>query len=106
MCSPRSATDANRRPVRSEIRNCSAYLKRTLELIRPPVVATLGGVALEALSLIAYHELKLKTHAGGVHDWNGMTLLPLYHPSPQVVASQRGLDIQLRHFQTLGNLIQ
>lgn len=106
MCSPRSATDANRRPVRSEIKNCSAFLERTLELIRPPVVATLGGVALEALSLIAYHELTLKTHAGYVQAWNGMTLLPLYHPSPQVVASQRGLDIQLRHFQTLGDLIR
>jgi DNA polymerase len=106
MCSPRSVTDANRRPVRSEIKNCSTFLKRTLELIRPRVVATLGGVALEALSLIAYHELKLKAHAGQVHSWNGMTLLPLYHPSPQVVASQRGLDIQLRHFQKLGDLIR
>src|ERR1700741_4330859 len=40
MCSPRSATDANRRPTRSEIRNCSAYLRRVLGLIRPGVIAT------------------------------------------------------------------
>ncbi len=105
MCSPRSATDANRKPTRSEIRNCSAYLKRVLELIRPPVIATLGGVALEALSLIAYHEFKLKSHAGQVLDWNTAKLLPLYHPSPQVIAAQRGTDLQLRHFQTLKDLI-
>jgi len=106
MCSPRSATDANRKPTRAEIKNCSAYLKRVLELIRPPVVATLGGVALEALSLIAYHEFKLKTHAGLVLEWNAVKLVPLYHPSPQVIAAQRGTDLQMLHFQTLRNLIQ
>jgi len=105
MCSPRSATDANRRPLRSEIRNCSGFLKRTIELVQPKVIATLGGVALEALSLIAYHDSKLKTHAGMILDWNGLTLLPLYHPSPQVVAAQRGLDLQLRHFRVLASLI-
>jgi uracil-DNA glycosylase len=105
MCSPRSLTDANRKPVRSEIRNCSAYLQRVLGLMRPAVVATLGGVALEALSLIAYHEFRLKTHAGQIQSWNGRTILPLYHPSPQVIASQRGLDLQLRHFGVLASLI-
>jgi len=105
MCSPRSATDANRRPTRTEIKNCSTYLMRVLELIRPKVIATLGGVALEALTSIAYHEFRLKTHAGAVLSWNGRTLLPLYHPSPQVVAAQRGLALQLKHFQTVGKLI-
>lgn len=106
MCSPRSVTDANRKPTRTEIKNCSAYLKRVLELIRPQVIATLGGVALDALSLIAYHEFKLKTHAGSVLGWNDLKLLPLYHPSPQVVAAQRGLNLQLEHFKVLGSLIK
>ena len=106
MCSPRSATDANRKPTVTEIKNCSAYLKRTIELIRPALIATLGGVALEALSRLSYHEFKLKTHSGAILDWNGTKLVPLYHPSPQVVASQRGLDLQLRHFQSLGKLIK
>src|SRR5687768_18372666 len=33
MCSPRSATDANRKPTRNEIRNCSAFLERVLNPI-------------------------------------------------------------------------
>ena len=101
MCSPRSATDANRRPMRSEIRNCSAYLKRVIEFIDPPVIATLGSVALEALKLIDFHEFTLRIDAGSATKWNGRTLVPLYHPSPQVIASQRGLDLQLQHFQKL-----
>lgn len=106
LCSPRSETDANRKPTRSEIRNCNGYLERILEQLRPTVVATLGGVALEALSMIAYHDFRLKTHAGMILDWNGRKLLPLYHPSPQVIAAQRGLDIQLSHFQTLRKLLK
>jgi uracil-DNA glycosylase len=106
MCSPRSATDANRRPTRSEIKNCAAHLERVLALIDPPVVATLGAVALEALKLIAYHEFTLREHAGMVQNWSDRTLVPLYHPSPQVVASQRGLAMQLGHFEILGRILR
>jgi uracil-DNA glycosylase family 4 len=106
MCSPRSATDANRKPTRIEIKNCAAYLERVIRLISPQVIATLGAVGLEALSLITYHEFKLKTHAGQILDWGGVSLIPLYHPSPQVVASQRGLDLQFRHFETLSKVIR
>jgi uracil-DNA glycosylase len=105
MCSPRSATDANRKPTRREIVNCSAHLAKVIELIDPPLVATLGSVALESLKLLAPHDLNLKTHAGTEHRWSSRTLVPLYHPSPQVIASQRGLDLQLRHFQELARLI-
>jgi uracil-DNA glycosylase family 4 len=106
LCSPRSATDANRKPTRSEIKNCLAHLRSTLYLIGPAVIATLGSVALDALRMIAPHEFTLREHAGTAHLWNGRTLVPLYHPSPQVIASQRGLDTQLRHFQTLAAVIR
>ena len=106
MCSPRSATDANRRPTRTEIKNCSSYLRRVLDLIDPPVIATLGSVALEALKLIQYHEFTLREHAGTRQLWNSRTLVPLYHPSPQVIASQRGLTIQLEHFAVLERMLR
>ena len=105
LCSPRSPTDANRKPRRSEITNCSGFLRRTIELIDAPVIATLGSVALDAIRSIEPHQMTLKGHAGTVHSWQRRKLIPLYHPSPQVVAAQRGLSIQLDHFQMLGSLI-
>ncbi|HBR58407.1 MAG TPA: uracil-DNA glycosylase [Blastocatellia bacterium] len=105
MCSPRTLSDANRKPTRKEIQNCSGFLRRQIELFRPQIVTTLGGVALEALKAVEYHKLRLKTHAGFPHEWNGRILLPLYHPSPQVIAAQRGLDLQLRHFAVLKELM-
>ena len=106
LCSPRSATDANRKPTRSEIKNCSSFLVRTFELIDPPIVATLGSVALDGIKTIEPHLLSLKLNAGQVVDWYGRKLIPLYHPSPQVIAAHRGLGLQLQHFQTLGTLLK
>lgn len=105
MCSPRSATDANRKPTRAEVKNCSRYLRQLLDLIDPHVVATLGAVGLDSLKLIEPHAFTLKEHAGMILEWNGRILVPLYHPSPLVIASQRGLDTQLAHFRTLKKVL-
>ena len=105
ICSPRTATDANRKPTKAEINNCSSFLRRQIELIRPNVIATLGSVALEALKAIEYHEFKLKTDAARILDWYGVKLVPLYHPSPQVIASHRRMDQQLEDFRALQSLL-
>ena len=106
LCSPRSATDANRKPNRKEIKNCATFLIRTFQLIDPPIIATLGSVALDAIKIIGPHELTLKNDAGSAVEWNRRTLIPLYHPSPQVIAAQRGIRLQLQHFQLLGKLLR
>jgi DNA polymerase len=98
LCNPRHATGANRKPTLRELANCSTFLRRQLEMIDPPLVVTLGAVSLAALRAIEYHQLSLKENAGQVHEWNGRLLVPLYHPSPQVLASHRREDAQLRDY--------
>src|SRR6476620_7367867 len=46
LCNPRSTSGANRRPSSTEIRNCSNLLRRTIDLVQPEVIVTLGTVAL------------------------------------------------------------
>ena len=105
LCSPRKENGANRSPKKSEIKNCSAFLQRTINFLKPKVVATLGNVALEALKSIEYHQISLKNDIGKSFEWNGRILVPLYHPSPQVIASHRRFTEQLQDFQTLKHLI-
>ena len=105
LCSPRKENGANRSPKKSEIKNCSSFLQKTIQLLEPKVVATLGSVALEALKAIEYHQISLKNDIGKAFDWNGRKLVPLYHPSPQVIASHRRFDEQIQDFQTLKKLI-
>jgi DNA polymerase len=106
LCNPRAASGANRRPTAAEIRNCSDFLRRTFELVQPAIVVTLGTVALEALKLIHYHEFSLRADAAKVRKWNGRRLIPLYHPSPQVLITSRNEQQQLRDYRALGRAIQ
>src|SRR5712691_3842441 len=106
LCNPRKPSGANRRPSAREISNCSGFLRRTIALIDPQVIVTLGGVALDALKQVHYHELNLKEHAGRIHRWQGRVLVPLYHPSPQVLITSRKEEAQLRDYKVLARAIR
>jgi uracil-DNA glycosylase family 4 len=105
LCNPRTESGANRKPTKIELSNCSPYLARTIELVNPQVIVTLGSVALEALKLIHYHELTLKDSAATIQSWNGRVLVPIYHPSPQVLASHRREAEQLRDYKVVAKAI-
>jgi uracil-DNA glycosylase family 4 len=106
LCNPRSDSGANRKPTQKELSNCSYFLRRTIELIDPKVIVTLGSVALEALKRIQYHELNLKDSAAQIHSWQERTLVPIYHPSPQVLASHRREAQQLLDYQVVAQAIR
>lgn len=106
LCNPRKESGANRKPTTGESQNCAAFLRRQIELVAPQVVVTLGAVALAALSRIEYHQFSLKDSAGQVCKWHGRWLVPLYHPSPQVLASHRREDAQLRDYQGVARAIR
>ena len=106
LCNPQSVSGANRRPSSAEIRNCSDFLQRTIELVQPAIIVTLGTVALEALKLIHYHEFSLRADAAKVRKWNGSLLIPLYHPSPQVLITSRSEQQQLRDYGVLARAIR
>jgi uracil-DNA glycosylase len=105
LCNPRAESGANRKPSQKELANCSSFLRRTIELVDPRVIVTLGSVALEALKRIQYHELTLKESASRIHSWNGRVLVPIYHPSPQVLASHRREAEQLQDYQVVAKAI-
>lgn len=106
LCNPRTATGANRRPSTTEIRNCSEYLQRAIELIDPQFVVTLGTVALEALKLVHDHKFTLRNDAAQVRHWHGRTLIPLYHPSPQVLITSRKEEAQLKDYKMVARAIE
>lgn len=106
LCNPRSPTGANRPPTSAEVRACNPFLRRTLDLLDPPVVATLGAKALVALERIAPHGLRLASDAARAAPWHGRTLIPLYHPSPQVLISRRSLAEQMEDWQAVRRAIE
>jgi uracil-DNA glycosylase family 4 len=101
LCNPRRASGANRKPTSAEVSNCSAFLRRQIDVINPRVIVTLGAVSLAALRLVEYHHLSLRESVGHIYEWNGRLLVPVYHPSPQVLASHRREAAQLRDYKAI-----
>jgi uracil-DNA glycosylase family 4 len=106
LCNPRAESGANRRPAQKELANCSTFLRRTIAVVDPRLIVTLGSVALEALKRIQYHELTLKKSASKIHSWNGRVLVPIYHPSPQVLASHRREAEQLQDYHVVARALR
>ena len=105
LCNPRTETGANRKPTREEVSNCSQFLRRQVEAVAPRVVVTLGAVSLAALRSVEYHRLTLKENVGQIESWNGRLLVPLYHPSPQVLASHRREAQQLEDYKSVARAL-
>jgi uracil-DNA glycosylase len=105
LCNPRGDTGANRKPTREEVSNCSEFLRRQVEVIAPAVVVTLGAVSLAALRAVEYHPLTLRENVGQIRGWNGRVLVPLYHPSPQVLASHRREPQQLEDYKSVARAL-
>jgi DNA polymerase len=68
----------NREPAPDEVATCTPYLERQIEIIRSPVIVTLGRPS-------AQHMLATKNSMGRLrgqwHEWRGMKLMPTYHPA-------------------------
>jgi uracil-DNA glycosylase family 4 len=106
LCNPRTESGANRRPTAREVANCAGFLRRTIALVDPRVVVTLGVVALEALKAVHYHEFSLQREAAKIHRWGNRLLVPLYHPSPQVLITNRKEAEQLRDYKIVTEAIR
>jgi uracil-DNA glycosylase family 4 len=106
LCNPRSESGANRKPSRAELSNCSGWLRQTIAVVNPAVVVTLGSVALDAIKAIAPHALTLQAAAATINSWDGRVLVPVYHPSPQVLASHRREAQQLLDYQVVADAIK
>lgn len=100
LCNPLENGN-NRRPKTSEIKNCSSFLKETLDLIRPQVVVTLGSVGLQALNLILETRYQLKENVAQPLITPNFILFPLYHPSPRVTNWMRTLAQQKKDFKKI-----
>tara|TARA_B100000686_G_C16781772_1_gene972409 strand:+ start:2231 stop:2860 length:630 start_codon:yes stop_codon:yes gene_type:complete len=100
LCNPLKIGN-NRRPKTIEIKNCSLFLKETLELIRPQVVVTLGSVGLQALNLLLGTRYQLKKTVAKKLVTPDFILCPLYHPSPRVTNWMRPLTQQKKDFEKI-----
>jgi len=73
-CRPRD----NAAPTPVEAHTCQPYLLKQIELIEPKIIVALGATAYHYLSGDDSPIAKIR---GTVHEKNGYTLIPTYHPA-------------------------
>ena len=91
----------NRRPSAKEIKNCTSFLKESLDIIRPKVVVTLGTVALNAINQILSTRFQLSQNVAQSISMPDFKLFPLYHPSPRVTNWKRPMAQQKKDFSKI-----
>ncbi|HCW93700.1 MAG TPA: uracil-DNA glycosylase, partial [Flexistipes sinusarabici] len=68
----------NRNPFKDEISTCIGYLYKQIEIIKPEVIISLGGVAAQAL---LNTEKGISRLRGKFTELNGIKLMPTFHPA-------------------------
>ncbi len=71
-------TPGNRRPTPEEMETCLPYLREQIGIIQPEVIVALGATALEGLTGL---RKGISTLRGSFLDFQGIPLLPTFHPS-------------------------
>ncbi len=68
----------NRDPLPAEIEMCEPFLKEQLRIIKPRAICALGTFASQTL---LNSEVRISRLRGQFRDYNGIPLMPTYHPS-------------------------
>ncbi len=68
----------NRNPEHAEVAQCSPYLARQVELIRPRLILALGRFACQTLLAT---DASIASLRGRVHRYRGVPLIVTYHPA-------------------------
>jgi len=68
----------NRTPHLTEITSCARYIFQQINIIKPKVIVGLGNIAVKAL---LNTDQSISSLRGKLHDFDGMKLMPTYHPA-------------------------
>ncbi len=68
----------NRNPEPDEIAACEPFLIKQIQAIKPEIICALGAFAAQTLLKTKEKISKLR---GKFHDYNGIKLIPTYHPA-------------------------
>jgi DNA polymerase len=77
---------ADAEPLADEIRECLPFIRRQIDVIKPEVICTLGGFATQTL---LDTDEPLERLRGRFHDYNGIKVIPTYHPSELVINAEK-----------------
>ena len=92
----------NRTPRPDEIKACSPYLLRQIDLIKPRVIVALGKVATDFLLPSSKSMSELRGQFG---DFQGIPVMPTFHPS-YLVRNEGNKEIKKMVWEDMKKVLQ
>ncbi len=92
----------NRTPRPDEVKACSPYLLRQVELIRPEVIVALGKVATDFLLQSSKSMSELRGNFG---EFQGIPVMPTFHPS-YLVRNEGNKEIKKMVWEDMKKVLQ
>jgi len=95
----------NRNPLKIEIKNCSEYIEKQIEIIKPDIIAPMGNYAITYI----FNKFKLKLEKiskihGRIYSVNSsskkLKIIPIYHPAAAIYRKNIK-NILLKDFQNI-----
>ena len=95
----------NRNPSKIEIKNCSEYIEKQIEIIKPDIIAPMGNYAITYI----FNKFKLKLEKiskihGIIYSVNSFSkklkIIPIYHPAAAIYRKNIK-NILLKDFQNI-----
>jgi uracil-DNA glycosylase family 4 len=81
----------NRNPEPAEVEQCSPFLLRQIEVVKPKVIVALGTFAAH---MLLGSDAPISRLRGRVHDFrNGIKLVPTFHPAYLLRSPERKRDV-------------
>lgn len=105
LCNPKNEKGNNATPTSGEIANCAPFLRETIDILNPPIVVTLGAVALKACGILEPHAVSLREHVRTSRSWMRRTLIPVYHPGQRAMV-HRSFANQLSDYQFISESLR
>jgi uracil-DNA glycosylase family 4 len=105
LCNPKDEKGNNATPTAAEISNCAPFLRETIDVLDPPIVVTLGAVALKACGAIEAHAISLREHVRTSRKWMRRVLIPVYHPGQRAMI-HRSFANQLSDYQFIAESLR
>ena len=88
LCNPKDANGNNATPTQTEIKNCSEFLKKQIDIVKPKIIITLGASPLSALKSLTPHNIVLRDSVRTKINLLNRILIPLYHPGQRAMISR------------------
>ncbi len=92
----------NRAPTTEEIKKCSSYLDKQIDLIKPKIIVTLGSFS----TTYIFEKFKLpsekisKVHGKQFKTEAGIMIIPVYHPAVATYNPNKIFDLE-EDFKTI-----